>query len=310
MADIAAEAGISAEDSAIQGASKLFGYLWTAAWEHGYGTAGGDADELHDMRVALRRLRTAMQNFEGPKTAPLFSPHLRSEVREERGRLGSLGDKLGAVRDYDVLTEYVTDYIKKKLGKTLDDVPGLAALERYMMTERAAAFAPMVKKLTRCQEPGNLREDFARWALGLPAAPVAGISYRTAAHMILPRRIDEVFLHVPSLQPGAAEEEQHELRKCLRRVRYTLETMSTCFPKPVKPMVQVLVSLQDLLGEMQDFAVLRETSERAFGHEPPEDVIAFNTHGDYRRRYLLGQVRRKWNEVEKSGFWSELKELV
>lgn len=309
MAEIAIEAKLSPEDGILEGASKLFAYLWDEAWQHGFGTASGDVESLHDMRVALRRLRTAMQNFEGPKTAPVLSNTLRNEIREQRTDLGKLGDRLGAVRDHDVLAGDVEDYARKKLKIELDESPGLATFVRYLQTERANYFGPMVKSLNKAQKDGNLREQFARWALGLPGASGAQISLETAAHLILPRRLEEVFAHTESLQPGGTDEEQHELRKSLRRVRYTLETLSVCFPKPVKPFVKTLVELQDLLGDMQDGAVLLEAANRAFGDSPPPDIEEFHAHNEHRRRYLLGRVRSKWEEHEKAGFWGELAAL-
>ena len=310
MAEIAVEAGLAPEDTALAGASKLFGSLWNSAWEHGHGTAAGDGDDLHDMRVALRRLRTAMQSFEGSKTRPILSARLRGEIREERDRIGALGDRLGAVRDHDVLVHYVKDYAKKRLRTPLEDLPGVAALERYLQTERASYFAPMVKRVNRALEPGALRESFGRWALGLPAASGASISLSSVANVVMPGHLDELESHAAALEPGADPAALHELRKCLRRLRYALESLSVCFERPVKPYVKLIVQLQDLLGEMQDRTVLHQATERAFGAEPPEDVVAFNEHGSRSRGYLLGQVRHRWREADQAGVWLEIRELV
>jgi CHAD domain-containing protein len=72
MADLATEAGLRADDEILHAAGKLFTYLWDTAWQHSSATAGGDADALHDMRVAIRRLRSALQNFEGPRNGAAF----------------------------------------------------------------------------------------------------------------------------------------------------------------------------------------------------------------------------------------------
>ena len=310
MAEIAVEAGLTADDSALVGASKLFGYLWDSAWEHGRGTAAGDSDDLHDMRVALRRLRTAMASFEGPKTAPVLSLRLRREIRAERDRIGALGDRLGAVRDHDVLIDYVKDYAKKRLRTPLEELPGLAALERYLGTERARCFAPMVKRVNRGLEQGALRESFARWALGLPAAPAAAISVSTVARVLLQARLEELELGAAALEPGAHPEALHELRKSLRRLRYTLENFTVCFERPVNPYHEFIVALQDLLGEMQDRTILTETTARAFGDNLPADVVTFNLHSTRRASYLLGQVRHKWRVAADTSLWQELGEMV
>lgn len=309
MADIALDAQISPDDSAVVGASKLFSYLWNAAWEHGDGTIAGDADALHDMRVHLRRLRTAMSNFEGSKNQPLLSKSLRLEIRGARADIGALGDKLGAVRDFDVLEDYVRDYAKKQLKAPIEEAPGLAALLEALQEERTHDFKPMVKALKRAQKEDGLHEEVWRWALGIPAARAASMSYRDAAKIILPQRLEEVFAHADSLQPEADPEEQHELRKSLRRVRYTLETMSVCFEKPVKSFVKTLVGLQDTLGEMQDRTVLSDVTHRIFKGELPEDVQQFNHHGELRREDLLGSTRASWQKVQGNGFWDQLRAL-
>ena len=309
MADIAKDAFLTTDDSALQGASKLFGYLWKEAWQRGHDTASGDAEALHDMRVNLRRLRTAMQNFEGPKTAPVLSSHLRGELREQSARVAKLGDALGNVRDFDVLSDYVSDYAKKKLEANVESVAGLDKFVHYLQLQRAKAFTPMVKRVGRAQEMGEVREKFARWAMGLPAADGAAITLQTAAHIILPRRLDEVQTHASSLEPGAHPEAHHDLRKAIRRVRYTLETLSVCFEAEVKPYIGKLVDMQDLLGEMQDREVIAQVCAQCFGKDEPEAIVAFNAHGTKRVSYLLGRVRTKWDESEKAGLWTELRSL-
>ena len=188
MADLALEAGLQRDDAALSGASKLFVHLWSVAWSHAPGTLAGDADALHDMRVAIRRLRSALQNFEGSKETPLLGSRLRGELAAQRKKLSKLGDALGAVRDYDVLDEYLRDYATTQLASMVAESPGLAHFERYFQDERATAFAPMTKRIHRAQEEGALREQFARFALGLPAASLgaendadAPLSLREAA---------------------------------------------------------------------------------------------------------------------------------
>src|SRR5690606_8693594 len=110
----------------------------------------------------------------------------------------------------------------------------------------------------------------------------------------------------------------------LRRLRYTFETLGPCYAGDVKPHIKTLVELQDLLGEMQDRAVLHMTALGAFGvpvqfteegirptmpEEVPEDVAAFLTYGTNRRTRLLGQVRGLWKKHQDEGFFEKLREL-
>ncbi len=303
MADIGTEAGLTNEQSAPDAASKLFIYLWNEAWQSADKTVEGDADALHDMRVALRRLRTALQNFEGDKNKPLLSSGVRRELKDWRTKIGKLGDKLGAVRDFDVLGDYVRDF-----DKTVS--PGLREVEEVLQHQRKKNFAPMTRKIGRAGEADALREGFARWALGLPGLySLSQIQLEPLAKRVLHQRIEESVALGSSLQNGD-EEAQHELRRTLRRLRYTLETFAPCFDKPIKKPVKQLVELQDLLGEMQDCTVLQEWLDKSFGKGAPEDVEAFVEHGNKRREELLEEVRVLWTKREEGGLWEGLSSLA
>ncbi|RYX85591.1 CHAD domain-containing protein [bacterium] len=302
MADIGKDAGLIREESALSGASKLFTYLWDEAWEQAEATGNGDANALHDMRVALRRLRTALQNFEGDKKSPVLSAPLRRELKEWRDEIGKLGDRLGAVRDFDVLSDYVHDFDK-------EHSPGLEEFEVILKDEREHNFVPMARKIERCGQQGKLHESFARWSLGLPGAfSAADLSLDEVAHTLLPARVQEALAHGSALT-GGDDEAQHELRKSLRRVRYTLETFSTCFDRSIKKPVKQLVELQDSLGEMQDRTVLSDWLDKSFKHAP-EDVQAFAEHGEKRRQKLLEDVRELWKKRIDEGLWENLNKMV
>lgn len=300
MAEIGIEAGVVRGETALQSASKLFLFLWNEAWESAPATVQGDAEALHDMRVALRRLRTTLQNFEGTSDAPLLSASLRRELKAWRAKIGKLGDRLGSVRDFDVLAGYVRDFAKD------GDSPGLRKFEGVLLGERKKNFAPMARKIERAGEPDRLREEFARWSIGLPGAfSAALLSIEEAAKLMLPARLDEARALGSALTDGD-EEAQHELRRTLRRIRYTLETLSPCFDKPIKKPVKRLVELQDKLGEMQDRVVLQEWLAHFF-KDVPDDVERLAQHGVERREELLKEVRDLWQKREREGLWDELR---
>ncbi|HEX8833233.1 MAG TPA: CHAD domain-containing protein [Abditibacteriaceae bacterium] len=319
MADIAHEAGLLPDETVLTAASKLFIHLWHSAWEHAPQTAGGDADALHDMRVSLRRLRSALQNLEGERATPLIDARVRREFAKQRKSLGKLGDALGAVRDHDVLGDYLREYAEKKLKKSLADLAGLAQLDEYLKVEREAAFGPMVKKINRALKPAKQREEFARWALGLPGIETPPMTLQEARAIILPQRIDDVYAHAFALADDNDAEGHHEFRKSLRRLRYALETLSVCFPENTKSMLKKLVKAQDILGEMQDREVLHQTALRAYGIKAttekaldeilPPDIAVFLLFGDDRRRHLLEEARAFWQKNQSGGLFDELRAL-
>jgi len=305
MTKIAKESGLKADEPMLVGAGKLFTYLWDVAWRNAPGTLEGDVEALHDMRVAMRRLRTALQNFEGPKhaapDATLVPRHLRREMEEQRRQLGKLGDALGAVRDFDVLREDVDGYIQQHAGTDAEEHPGLQALCRYLQAEREAVFPKMVKRLKKAAEPGGLREQFARFALGITAVETQPLLLRGAAQLIVPQRVAEVLDNAHTLDDDEDAVGHHEFRKSLRRLRYALETLAPCLPESPTAHIKLLTQLQDYLGEMQDLDVLRTTVAAAFKGDkapPAEDVTAFFAYGERRTHELLGQTRALWTEQQ------------
>ncbi|WP_269848585.1 CHAD domain-containing protein [Methanosarcina horonobensis] len=96
---------VSPEDSMAFVAHRIFAYQFSQMLAHEKGTRKGeDIEELHDMRVAVRRMRAA---------AIVFGEYLESEKVEPhlKGLRRTLG-ALGGVRDLDVFREKAEAYLK------------------------------------------------------------------------------------------------------------------------------------------------------------------------------------------------------
>jgi triphosphatase len=77
------------------------------------GAISGDVEAIHDMRVAIRRLRVALSNF--------ASTLSREDGRRLQSRLKRLAEPLGEVRDFDVMIA--------ALISSLPDNPGQEAIK-------------------------------------------------------------------------------------------------------------------------------------------------------------------------------------
>jgi CHAD domain-containing protein len=145
-----------------------------------------------------------------------------------------------------------------------------------------------------------LREEFGRYSLGLPAASGANLPLKEAVQTLIPQRKAEVLGYVPSLDNPEDEFGQHELRKSLKRLRYTLEFFMPCFEGETKDWVKRITQLQDTLGEMQDRSVLHEKVVAAFGEDQtqwPLDVTNFMRYGAERKQRLLTKARGQWAKL-------------
>lgn len=100
-----------------------------------------DVDAVHDMRVASRRLRTAMQTFR--------SCFARKSFRRHSEQVKALADLLGEVRDRDVLLDEIKGDLEKLPN---DERSGLKALADEMRSQRKShreALRTMLEELDR-----------------------------------------------------------------------------------------------------------------------------------------------------------------
>jgi CHAD domain-containing protein len=103
----------------------------------------GDIERVHDMRVATRRLRAAMEIFE-----PCFP---RNDFRAILREVKALADTLGERRDPDV---HIEELERIAAGLTNDDARGIRSLEDELRAQQAAANGALAAKLQHIEETG------------------------------------------------------------------------------------------------------------------------------------------------------------
>ncbi len=270
---------------------------------------GEDIEELHDMRVATRRLRAGLA---------LFADVLPVRAQAFYEELGWLGRVLGAVRDLDVqiaglgaMAEETAD-----LAATLLQVDGdpLAELAALLDRERAEARIHMLDAL-----------DSVRWdrlAKGLAAMVQQGPARRSVATRV-PAVIavpDLICAHHTAVAKAARRAKRsgvvadfHRLRIRCKRLRYSLEFSADVYDGATKRFVRQLTALQEELGLMQDAEVASlRLAELATGDErlPARTVFLMGGVAERHRREVERIVRELPKEVRRVGgrAWRELAE--
>lgn len=129
--------GFDCDEPFAQAAARTIEVRAAEVFEHSRGVL--DVDEIervHDMRVATRRLRAAMEVFE-----PCFP---RKRWRKALKRVKALADALGERRDHDVAIEFLEGFAEES---PVADGEGLAALIGELREEQRRAneeLAPFV----------------------------------------------------------------------------------------------------------------------------------------------------------------------
>ncbi len=113
------------------------------------GAIRGDVEAVHDMRVAIRRLRVALSNF------AFCLP--RQDRRRLLDQLEHLADALGGVRDFDVLIESL-EHARQTRPAT--DHPAINSSIRRLRARRRRQFHRLAKYLGS-DEYGNFKHEFS-----------------------------------------------------------------------------------------------------------------------------------------------------
>jgi CHAD domain-containing protein len=244
---------------------------------------GDDIEELHDMRVATRRLRAALA---------LFRDVLPPQAEELREELRWLAAVLGAVRDLDVQLEQLEEWIAALPAADRDALEKLRAL---LLEERREARTAMLEALDSRRYQALVR----RFGSMVRAArrPRSALA-RQPATAVAPDLVEASFRRVRKaarrIGPDSQPADYHRVRIACKRLRYTLEFLADVYPGETKRLVKRLVALQDILGLNQDadvaIARLRDLARERGGDLGPEPVFAM---GEIAERY-----RREMRELQ------------
>ncbi len=246
--------GIDPADTMAEAARRVLGAQLDRMAAHEQGARDGrDMEEVHDMRVAVRRMRAALRVFSPYLDAAAYKPFRKS--------LRRTGPILGAVRDLDVFREKAQRYLGALPYERRSELdPLLAAWQ----TAYAAAREEMLALLDS-KAHGQFKRQFARFlatpGAGAPPAP-------PASDAPLPHRVREA---VPPLvaasyaavraYTGLVEETNpplprlHQLRIAAKGLRYALEFFREILPTEAEALIDRIKSLQDYLGDLQDAVV-------------------------------------------------------
>ena len=127
---------LHADDSFAEAARKLITTKSAEMWSYAPGTiAGEDIEQLHDMRVASRRLRAAVDIC-----APCYP---RKAYARMRKAVAEVTDELGGVRDCDVLLDFLKAERKRVSAEEragLDDLIALATARREELRPTLIAY--------------------------------------------------------------------------------------------------------------------------------------------------------------------------
>ncbi len=211
-----------------------------------------EPDAVHRMRVATRRLRSALATYR-----PLFDSQRTEPTRQE---LAWLGTALGKPRDAEVLRDRLRAHVSE-LADELVLGPVTARIDKEMNERHRAAHAELVQVLDEDRYLRLLDElddlvadppftDRARRPAGRELPPLVARACR---------RVDRAAAEAEQAETTADRAARlHDVRKAAKRARYAAESVAPVFGKPAVRLATRMQKLQEILGEHQDSVVSRQ----------------------------------------------------
>jgi triphosphatase len=218
---------------------------------------GEDPEELHDMRVATRRLRAALK---------LYSEFLPKRAERYERDLRWVATSLGEVRDLDVHLQRLSEEVS-------GNVEDLEEVDSLLRERRIQARRRMLEALDSNRYERLMATFSATLRRGRSPSPTDPIL--EAAPELVRERYKKVRKAANRLSEDSPPEHYHDLRKKGKRLRYALEPLQEIYGKPAKKMIKLLKNMQDDLGDHQDLIVASGLMEElgCAGDRPPQSAF-------------------------------------
>ncbi|MGH8809417.1 MAG: CHAD domain-containing protein [Noviherbaspirillum sp.] len=248
---------------------------------------GDDPESVHQMRVGLRRLRSAFRLFRDALPVP-------DDLYAECGWLAA---ELGAARDWEVLAGSTLAVV----GKSVPDDAGLDALRQaasgVARDKRAqAGVAIQSVRYTRLMLSLARWLQGAQWRAGMPESGIKRLDtplQKFAGRMLV--QDQRKLLKRGKRLRGADAPARHKLRIAAKKTRYATEYFQSLYPaKRVRRYVGALSALQDELGWLNDATVADGLLQ-----ELQQMQIALAADAGFARGYLRSDAQREDRQLLK-----------
>ena len=249
---------------------------------------GKDPEDLHQMRVATRRVRALLRT-----ARPLLDPEWNRALRKEISWLANI---LGVIRDFDVLLQ--------KLGSETQTLPQseqkfFASLLTRLESQRSVAQASMLDAL-RSERYLTLLDRLISASIHIEI-----INPNIPLQSLVKKEFDKLSKAVDNLPKHYTNDDLHQVRIRAKRVRYATELAEQCIGKTATRFIQQIRKFQNLLGDHQDTVMIEQQLKNFL--QSSRQVKAAFTSGVIverlrrRRAKLRAAFPHRWHKLKKRG---------
>jgi len=204
-----------------------------------------DIEFIHRMRVASRRLRSALPIFKSCFGGKEYQSWLK--------QIKAITRALGAARDTDVQIALLENYYADLPSPVYQQ--GIRRLLLRLRQKREKLQDPVLEALDGLQKKGTLQ------AMGNRLGPL--VERKDQVYLYTPylyltgynhisQRLQDFFAYEPYVELPECVAELHAMRIAAKQLRYTLEVFSPLYPGELKANLQVVRKCQEMLGDIHD----------------------------------------------------------
>jgi len=215
-----------------------------------------DPEGVHSMRVASRRLRSALRDF---------MPYLhKRRLTGGMKQLKNIADALGKVRDHDVAILALEELNTKA-------PPALSAAFKQIIETREKIREQARAELTSAIGEADLKQLEGKFISSLDEAIAASersnrrtqaesqLTFTKMSRAIILDRLREFEKLSDGLFRPLDVDALHDMRIAVKRLRYALELFQKCWPRVVSAQAKRAARIQAALGELHDCDVWIES---------------------------------------------------
>jgi CHAD domain-containing protein len=268
-----------------------------------------DPEGVHDMRVASRRLRSAMGDF-----APCMRERPLSDVLQ---RIKQVARALGSVREDDVAIIALNKAAAKAPEQIASGIPQFADERRRHLDESRALLEGTLKQDEWEQLTVQFRSGLDA-ALALPRtrkkAAAHCSSYGAVGAFIIDQRLEGLEKLGKSLYHPLRIKRLHQLRLAAKHLRYALELFEQCWGDQAGFFAAKASGLQSSLGELHDcdiwLGTLGKSEFRSVEHFPRQTLTWLINYFLRLRTKNFAKALKQMQEWETNDFSAQIRAML
>ncbi|HEV8134827.1 MAG TPA: CHAD domain-containing protein [Pyrinomonadaceae bacterium] len=266
---------------------------------------------VHSMRVASRRLRSALRSFLPYLNEPALAPVAK--------QIKTLAGILGEVRDQDVAIEALQDLSKEAPKRFSNAIERLLDLKKEV---RETARGNLKKEIGKTRLK-NLRGEFQRALTSVSehqatiTSPEIQPSYSEVARIIIDDRLSDLEELSKSLYYPNDVQPLHDMRIAAKRLRYAIDLFSECWQSDIGSFAKQAALLQTDLGQLHDcdvwiddFKKRINSFRRVENRDEAEAFVWLFTYYQEQRNKHYREAFFRWSSWQREELSTKLRDML